>query len=274
MMEMALNVLVMNGRQMTQLDGRNYKQLVGCYHIIQKIIIFIQWKTSMFLHTSFGVLYLLYGFSIITFASAMTTFFDKPKTASTVSGFVYFLLQMPAYAIKSELDTIGLSYKILFSLSSPTGMFLCLLSIIKLEQNGKGYTFNNLFDTNIVPAVQNGYTLGYSMIILFIDIIIYIIFTWFLDQYIQSQYGQKLTIKQIFSQICCCNILSFTNLFSSNNISYKPLSKHQRHSLLSDESSDNILLSPNNNDIEMDNININNNINISNDKFKNISIQM
>ena len=55
--------------------------------IVASIVILIQWKTAMFIRTSFSLLYLLYllyGFSIITFASVMTTFFDKPKTASLV----------------------------------------------------------------------------------------------------------------------------------------------------------------------------------------------
>eukprot|EP01083_Nonionella_stella_P305332 1064750_1 len=215
--------------------------------VVASIVILVQWKTAMFVHTSFAllyVLYLLYGLSIITFASAMTTFFDKPKTASTVSGFAYFILQMPSYAIKSHLGTVGLGTKMVFSLFCPTGMFLALLSIIQLEQNGTGYTFDNLWDDNIIPAIQNGYCLGYSMIMLVIDIVIYTLLTWFLDQYIRSEYGQKRTIKQICNPLlctCCCTGKGG----DADSFLYKPLSKHQRHarSILSDESDD-VLLAP------------------------------
>ena len=155
---------------------------------------------------------------------------------------------MPAYAIKSKLDTIGIGTKMLFSLFSPTAMFLSLLSIINLEQNGAGYTFDNLFDTEIVPAIQNGYCLGYSMVMLCVDIIIYIGFTWFLDQFIKSEYGQRLSMKQIFSQIlCCCKLEHMKHtpfsLSPSKYAAYRPLSKTVRSSILSDDT-DNVLMSP------------------------------
>ena len=211
----------------------------------------------MFIHTSYAllyILYLLYGLSMITFASAITTFFDSPKTASTVSGFTYFLLQMPAYAVKSQLDSIGIGTKMLFSLSSPTGMFLALLSIIQLEQSGHGYTLDTLFDENIAPGIQNGYCLGYSIVMLAVDIVLYGFITWILDQYLKSEYGQKLTLQQIFAQLNCC-LFWKSSLKSRSSFEYSPLSlnRHQTNaasnSSLSDES-DNILLAPE--DVGMD----------------------
>ena len=102
------------------------------------------------------------------------------------------------------MGTVGVSTKMALSLSSPTGMFLALLSIVELESNGRGYTVGTLFDTEMVPGVQNGHCLGYSMAMLFVDGILYVVATWILDQYLRSEFGQNLSMKQIAAQLDCC----------------------------------------------------------------------
>lgn len=111
--------------------------------------------------------------------------------------------------IRQRMSTVAVSWKMALSASSPTAMFLALLSIVELESNGRGYTVSTLFDTEMVPGIQNGHCLGYSMAMLFADGVLYVVATWILDQWLRSEHGQSLSLKQIAAQMDCCALWRF-----------------------------------------------------------------
>ena len=61
--------------------------------LVAAIVVAIQWKTAMFSHTSFAVLfvlYTLYGLSIIGLGAVITVFFDQPISQRRASVWALF----------------------------------------------------------------------------------------------------------------------------------------------------------------------------------------
>ncbi|KAI5725432.1 hypothetical protein M8J77_015294 [Diaphorina citri] len=144
---------------------------------------------KVFQHTNIVILYLLlisYSFSLIMFSFFLTPFFDKAASAGIVASFVVSIVSL-LYFLQIFLSKSPTFVFWLMSLLSSAGFALAMDKALVLELSGEGVQWSNLFqnDSNV------GLSFGQSLIMMFIDIILYGTLAYYLDNVLPSQYGNR-----------------------------------------------------------------------------------
>nr|QAA95900.1 ATP-binding cassette sub-family A member 4 [Diaphorina citri] len=144
---------------------------------------------KVFQHTNIVILYLLlisYSFSLIMFSFFLTPFFDKAASAGIVASFVVSIVSL-LYFLQIFLSKSPTFVFWLMSLMSSAGFALAMDKALVLELSGEGVQWSNLFqnDSNV------GLSFGQSLIMMFIDIILYGTLAYYLDNVLPSQYGNR-----------------------------------------------------------------------------------
>nr|QER78484.1 ATP-binding cassette transporter [Diaphorina citri] len=144
---------------------------------------------KVFQHTNIIILYLLlisYSFSLIMFSFFLTPFFDKAASAGIVASFVVSIVSL-LYFLQIFLSKSPTFVFWLMSLMSSAGFALAMDKALVLELSGEGVQWSNLFqnDSNV------GLSFGQSLIMMFIDIILYGTLAYYLDNVLPSQYGNR-----------------------------------------------------------------------------------
>ncbi|XP_072375981.1 cholesterol transporter ABCA5-like, partial [Diabrotica undecimpunctata] len=119
------------------------------------------------------------------FAFMITPFFDKARTAGVVSAFMIPISGL-LYFLQIFVSSKNPQYLWAVSLISPAGFGLAIDKVIMLDIQGLGITLSNLWDD-----YDSGLAFGISIIILLVDIVLYGVLAYYLDNVIPSEYGVK-----------------------------------------------------------------------------------
>ena len=131
---------------------------------------------SVFRYSDFGIIFLwfwLFCLSSATFATMLSTLFDNPKTAS-LAGLIVFFAILIAGQFNGSIESV--SGKQGLCLLAPTCFVIGVDTITQYEGATLGVTMDNYKDE------YNYFTFETGLIMMFVDFILYLIFTIYLDQ--------------------------------------------------------------------------------------------
>ncbi|KAF5277493.1 hypothetical protein FQR65_LT03830 [Abscondita terminalis] len=161
--------------------------------ILMVLIVKISWypntDNTVFTYSNPLVLLLFLVFyitAVITFCFAISVFFSKATTASTVASIVWFLSFFPySYMQKNYADTT-LSQKLWASLGVNSAMAFGFQLIIMFEGAEEGIQWHNIWDT-ISP--DEDLTLGHLMVMLAVDSLIYLLIALYVEAIFPGSFG-------------------------------------------------------------------------------------
>lgn len=154
--------------------------------VLSGVAVLLLFTLQMFQHTHFLPIFLLvvlYSLSIIMFAFMITPFFDKARTAGVLGNFAVTILSLMYFIQVFVDDSSSISFW-LVSLLSPTGVALAMDKALVLDLQGEGVNFDNLWSGPGIPF-------GGSLIMMFVDIILYGFMAYYLDSVVPTEYGVK-----------------------------------------------------------------------------------
>ena len=141
-------------------------------------------KLSFFPASDFGFLvlfYLLYCISVLNFCFVVSVFFANAKLAAMVGPIVYFGTVLPKYVFFGTNSNEAVTSKFLSSLLSPTAFAFGLDIFSNYEYSKVGVQWSNYQDGD--------FNMKGILTMLAIDIIVYGLLAWYLDQIISHDYG-------------------------------------------------------------------------------------
>jgi ATP-binding cassette, subfamily A (ABC1), member 3 len=158
------------------------------------ILLKTQWygsdnPNSVFTHSSATCLWfflLIYSITTIMFCFMLSVFFSKANTAAAIAGLVWFLIYSPYTFIQQRFETISLAAKISLSLFSNTAMGLGFNVVIRYEGTQEGLQWHNIFKP---VTVDDHFHLGYVLIMLVIDAILYLLIALYVEKIFPGDYG-------------------------------------------------------------------------------------
>ena len=128
----------------------------------------------------------LYGLSLIAFAFALTPFFNNAKIAGAVASLSTILVSLVFLPLTLVQPPSG-DAMWAASLLSPVALALVLGQAVALEAAGIGATFSSIWDN----PIAGGYSIGASLVMIFVDVVLYTTIAWYCDNVVPSEYGVK-----------------------------------------------------------------------------------
>lgn len=160
-----------------------YGVFVAFLSLVSVVLLF---SLGVFQYTNYFpvfILILLYSLSVILIGFMITPFFDNSRTAGILGNFIVNIMSL-FYFIQVFLDPDNTSLTILMSLISPTGFALAMDKILVMDISGQGVTLENLW-------AGPGISLGGSILMMAVDIVLYGLLSFYLDMVIPSEHGTK-----------------------------------------------------------------------------------
>ncbi|XP_034242493.1 phospholipid-transporting ATPase ABCA1-like isoform X2 [Thrips palmi] len=139
--------------------------------------------------SSFGVVWLyLLSFSVATlsFSFLMSVFFSRANVAAAAAGIIYFTTYMPYPLVVRFADMIPYWGFIGVSLVSNMAFGLGANVFASFEQTGEGVHWHNL---DLPANADELVTMGMCIRMLWLDALIYAVFTWYIEAVFPGQYG-------------------------------------------------------------------------------------
>jgi len=130
------------------------------------------------------LLLLLYDLSVLALSFMITPFFDNAKLAGVFGGMSTSFLNLFYYIQVATGDSTGSYVYWMLGFISPTGFALGMDKILLLEMNSGGVNYETLW-------VGPGLPIAGSYIMLSIDIVLYMLLAFYLDNVLPSQYGSR-----------------------------------------------------------------------------------
>ncbi|XP_050501513.1 cholesterol transporter ABCA5-like isoform X2 [Diabrotica virgifera virgifera] len=163
--------------------------IYACFVILlATICVLLLFAFKVFVHVNLLLIFILmvlYGISLIMFAFMLTPFFDKARTAGVLSSFILVLI-IVLYFVEQIVSGKHPQYLWALSLLSPAGFASALDKVAISDIQGKGLDFSNMWDNH-----GSGVPFGGSLVMIMVDIVLYAIIGWYLDNVIPSSYGVK-----------------------------------------------------------------------------------
>lgn len=151
----------------------------------------VQWapdhEVAVLTYTDWTLLWVfmfLYSITTITFCFMMSVFFNKANLASSVAGIVWFAFYLIFVFV--DFDTMPLWSLIFLSIFSNTGMAFGFVVILRYEGTGEGAQWSNLFQPH---SVDNDMTLGYSLCMLLVSALLYMLIALYVEHTHPGEYG-------------------------------------------------------------------------------------
>ncbi|XP_055884282.1 phospholipid-transporting ATPase ABCA1-like isoform X3 [Biomphalaria glabrata] len=128
------------------------------------------------------------GFTVSTISQCflISVFFSKANLAAVCGGFIYFVLYLPYTQLVQFEDVITTSERILASLSSNIAMGYACSYFSQYEEQAIGAQWYNIGES---PMVDDTFSLRTCIGMMFLDSIIYLIITWYIEAVFPGQYG-------------------------------------------------------------------------------------
>ncbi|KAJ8278009.1 hypothetical protein GJAV_G00082740 [Gymnothorax javanicus] len=116
----------------------------------------------------------------------MSVFFNKANLAAACSGIIYFTLYLPHILCFAWQDRITKDVKIMVSLLSPVAFGFGTEYLSRYEEQGLGLQWDNIHTS---PLEGDEFSFIMSVRMMVLDIFLYAILTWYLDNVFPGQYG-------------------------------------------------------------------------------------
>eukprot|EP00891_Asterochloris_glomerata_P006032 jgi/Astpho2/6032/e_gw1.00084.157.1_t len=143
-----------------------------------------------FRHSSFVIMvafFWLVACALLSFAYFLSTLFSKSRIATTAVALLYSVAMMPGYLMPSLQPYGGLGWT-LACLLPPSCISLFASAIIKFETAQRGITWDSL----AVPVTsEHPFSAATVFQMLLLDVVLYGVLTWYLDQVWPSDVGQR-----------------------------------------------------------------------------------
>ncbi|KAF5273687.1 hypothetical protein FQA39_LY07377 [Lamprigera yunnana] len=124
--------------------------------------------------------------AVIMFCFAISVFFSKASTASTVASIIWFLSYFPYSYTQNNYHSLSLSEKLSCSFFINTAMAFGFQLIVKFEGIEEGIQWNNIWQTT---SPDDNLTLGYVMIMLAFDSLVYLLIALYVEAIYPGSYG-------------------------------------------------------------------------------------
>ncbi|XP_037903715.1 ATP-binding cassette sub-family A member 3-like isoform X5 [Hermetia illucens] len=131
---------------------------------------------------------LCYSASMITFSFLISAFFNKSSVASSVASAVWFLFYIPSTLTLGKYFTSIKWLSSALCLFMNTSMTLGVKSIIMWETKIDGVQFYNIMSS---PGGKDTLSVGFTMIMLLVDAILYMLLTIYVEKVFPGEYGFK-----------------------------------------------------------------------------------
>ncbi|GJQ88074.1 hypothetical protein Trydic_g13087 [Trypoxylus dichotomus] len=125
----------------------------------------------------------------ITLCFAISVFFSKANTATTVGGLIWFLSYAVYMVVQNQYDTLSLAEKILICLASNSAMAYGFQLLLMWEGTGRGLGWSNMFNS---VSPDDSFTLGHVIIMLLLDAVIYMLIALYVEAVFPGDYGVPL----------------------------------------------------------------------------------
>ncbi|KAL4853959.1 ATP-binding cassette sub-family A member 3 [Chlorella vulgaris] len=144
-----------------------------------------------FAHSSFGLMlafYWLVAASLLLFAYCVSTLFSKTRVAGGAGAVLYSLAMVPGYLMPS-LQPYGGPGWALSCLLPPSAISLFASVLVKHEAVQQGLSWRTLA---MPVTVEGGFSAASVYRMLLLDVLLYAVLLWYLDQVMPSDVGQQL----------------------------------------------------------------------------------
>eukprot|EP00397_Hematodinium_sp_SG-2012_P000174 GEMP01000174.1.p1 GENE.GEMP01000174.1~~GEMP01000174.1.p1 ORF type:complete len:2794 (+),score=654.50 GEMP01000174.1:281-8662(+) len=140
------------------------------------------------------VFFLLYSIAAVSFANLMSAFFTRAKVASAVTGLCYYVMYLPYTLYDFYEHALPFSSKCGYSLFSSTalGIGSRIISEFELQHTPLDWTtFAGTIPLNGRAGGQrdNTFNLAHVMAMLVVDIVLYQLLAWYVEQLFPGTYG-------------------------------------------------------------------------------------
>jgi ATP-binding cassette, subfamily A (ABC1), member 3 len=156
-------------------------------------------KPTLFKYSN-GLIIFLYFFlfstSLVAMALLVTAFFNRAKSAGTLSSFCLLVAYLPIIAVQG--DSSGVDARSSASLLSPVAFSLTTRLMLKYESAFIGATFSN------ISEVTDNYAVSVGLWLMLFDTIIYGVLAWYLDNVLPKEYGTPLPWYFVFLPAYWC----------------------------------------------------------------------
>ncbi|KAK4877002.1 hypothetical protein RN001_009508 [Aquatica leii] len=143
----------------------------------------------------------LFTFATITFSFAISSLSSKANVGAAIAGIGWFLLFCPFMTLQFNYDQISAGIKLFISIFSNSAIGLAFRLIIKLEYTGEGLQFHNVWS----PIDGENIVVGYVLLMLLFDAILYFLFAIYIEAVFPGQYGVAKPWYFFFNIFNCCN---------------------------------------------------------------------
>ncbi|XP_056088824.1 phospholipid-transporting ATPase ABCA1 [Rhinichthys klamathensis goyatoka] len=116
----------------------------------------------------------------------ISTFFSRANLAAACGGLVYFTLYLPYVLCVAWREYLTSTHRILASFLSPVAFGFGCEYFSQYEEQGVGIQWFNLRSS---PMEGDGYTFTTSIVMLYVDAVIYALATWYIEAVFPGQYG-------------------------------------------------------------------------------------
>ncbi|CAN0136022.1 unnamed protein product [Lampetra fluviatilis] len=184
---------------------------------------------NVFPNSSFLILLLYFvAFTVATIMQCflVSTFFARANLAAACGGILYFLLYLPYVLCNVWQDRLTFPMKILASLLSTVSFGFGSEYISQYEQLGVGSQPSNL---RVSTVDGDRYSLVTSIIMMFLDALLYGVLTWYIENVFPGQYGVPRRWYFLFTRSYWCGASSSDGQTLPH--SYKPASSGDKQIL-------------------------------------------
>ncbi|KAK5642702.1 hypothetical protein RI129_008869 [Pyrocoelia pectoralis] len=133
------------------------------------------------------LLFLVFYISaVITFCFAISVFFSKATTASTIASILWFLSYFPYSYLQKNYTMLTLSEKLFASLGVNTAMGFGFQLILMFEGTEEGLQWHNIWETT---SPDDDLVLGHLMIMFTVDTFLYMLIALYVEAIYPGKFG-------------------------------------------------------------------------------------
>ncbi|XP_056132314.1 phospholipid-transporting ATPase ABCA1 [Lampris incognitus] len=152
------------------------------------LITLLKWGDILPYSNPAVVFFFLTAFATATVTQCflISTFFSKANLAAACGGLIYFGLYLPYVLCVAWRDHLNTTHRVLASFFSPVAFGFGCEYFSQYEEQGMGIQWYNLHSS---PMEGDHYNFTTSIVMLYVDAVIYSIATWYIEAVFPGEYG-------------------------------------------------------------------------------------
>ncbi|KAF7656308.1 hypothetical protein LDENG_00043690 [Lucifuga dentata] len=169
------------------------------------LIALLKWGDILPYSNPAVVFFFLMAFATATIMQCflISTFFSKANLAAACGGLIYFSLYLPYVLCVAWRDHLNSTHRVLASFLSPVAFGFGCEYFSQYEEQGVGIQWYNLHSS---PVEGDSYSFTTSIVMLYVDAVIYAIATWYIEAVFPGEYGIPKPWYFIFQLNCWSRI--------------------------------------------------------------------